>query len=293
VYCDFEWTKYAGVQANPSYTDLQSALSAFKNLASRDAGIYSAKGYTDQYLSRDTKWNNYKWWIANYGVTTPAMPYGVSAWEFWQFTDYLDGESLGINTKEGDGNYYHGTIEQFRAEYGLTEPQPPTQEDDMTPEQFNALISKMDEILAAIKAAPDVTPPPTNTVPSRVVTLRATVNKLVPTYDMPDVNSTKCLVYQTNTPKEGVPPAGHKGMPKEADLLQREIHLQNLFKEWAWIPKQVLKKASGTLYAFPDAGLQGQDIDQYPGMWVERKSLVTVTSQAWIDSLVAYLKAQW
>jgi hypothetical protein len=126
-----------------------------------------------------------------------------------------------------------------------------------------------------------------------VVTLRATVNKLVPTYDMPDVNSTKCLVYQTNTPKEGVPPAGHKGMPKEADLLQREIHLQNLFKEWAWIPKQVLKKASGTLYAFPDAGLQGQDIDQYPGMWVERKSLVTVTSQAWIDSLVAYLKAQW
>lgn len=126
IWVDFEWTKYNGVTANPYYTDLQAVLSAFKNLSGRDAGIYSAKGYTDQYLSRDQKWNNYKWWIGNYGVTSPAMPYGVTDWEFWQFTNYLDGKAMGTNTLEADGDYYRGTAEQFAAEYGgsVQEPEP-------------------------------------------------------------------------------------------------------------------------------------------------------------------------
>lgn len=300
VFIDFEWTTYNRKPSNPTSADLSAALNSYHTLSGREAGIYSAKGYTDDYLTHDSKWAKYKWWVANYGVTTPLMPYGISAWQFWQFTDNLDGKSLGINTLDGDGNYYWGTLEEFEQEFGLTHTEP--QEDDVTKEELIAALlpiySKMDEIILGVREiaerSGETTTPPVTTTPVRNVTLKGTNNRLVPSYDLPDINSTKCTIYQPNNqPKESVPPAGHKGMPKEPNLLEREIHARNLFKEWAWLPKQILKKANGNLYAFPDVGLQGQDVSEYPGMWVPRSSLLTSSPDAWIESIIADLRKQW
>jgi GH25 family lysozyme M1 (1,4-beta-N-acetylmuramidase) len=128
VWVDYESTKYAGQPANPNGTDLQSVTNSYKTLAGQAAGVYSSKGYTDSYPPINP--SQYRWWVANYGVTSPLMPHGVVAWIFWQFTSFLDGANLGINALEGDGNYYWGTKEQFNREFGLSNlpTQPPTGE---------------------------------------------------------------------------------------------------------------------------------------------------------------------
>lgn len=127
VFIDFEWTTYAGIQSDPAQSDLKLAEGKFRTLSGRKAGVYSAKGYTDQYLKTDLLyWDTLDWWIASYGSPFPVMPNGITRWKFWQFTSFLDGLSLGINTKEGDGNYYNGTIEQFNVEYPAQEIPPST-----------------------------------------------------------------------------------------------------------------------------------------------------------------------
>jgi GH25 family lysozyme M1 (1,4-beta-N-acetylmuramidase) len=129
VWIDYESTRYAGQPANPNGTDLQSVTNSFKVLAGQAAGVYSSRGYTDSYPPINP--SQYRWWVANYGVTSPLMPHGVLAWVFWQFTSFLDGANLGINALEGDGNYYHGDIEQFKEEFGLggvNLPPPPWEE---------------------------------------------------------------------------------------------------------------------------------------------------------------------
>ena len=130
VYIDFEWTKYNGVESNPTSADLKLALGKFKVLSGKNAGIYSAKGYTDQYLTVETAWNNYSWWVASYSGL--YMPQGISNYEFHQFSSYLDGKKLGINTLEGDGNYFVGTVQELYNKYGTPTPtEPPTGETKM------------------------------------------------------------------------------------------------------------------------------------------------------------------
>jgi len=138
--------------------------------------------------------------------------------------------------------------------------------------------------------------PPAEGIPVRKVGFLATVNKLTQTYDLPDVNGTKCQLWNNNVLNESVPERGYKGMPGESDLLQREAHTRNLFRVWAWLPRQIAQKASLKQYSHPDVGTNGADLGGNPnikGMWVERKMLTTATSDAWIEAIIAYLKIQW
>src|SRR3989304_9230832 len=66
--------------------------------------------------------------------------------------------------------------------------------------------------------------PPAEGIPVRKVGFIATENKLTQTYDLPDVNGTKCQLWNNNILNESVPEPGYKGMPKESDLIQREAH---------------------------------------------------------------------
>lgn len=122
VWIDFEWTTYNGVAANPTTGDLISALDKFQALSGRRVGIYSAKGYTDQYLVNFPNPDSEMWWIANYGVTAPALPRGVTRYKFWQFTNILDAIFYGSDPVNGakafDGDYYYGTMVQFNNEFG-------------------------------------------------------------------------------------------------------------------------------------------------------------------------------
>lgn len=60
-------------------------------------------------------------WIASYGFLPRATrPWG-DKWTLWQFTDLLDGIKFGVESKELDGNYFNGTLDDFNSYFGLNE----------------------------------------------------------------------------------------------------------------------------------------------------------------------------
>ena len=129
VSIDFEPTKYGGVQANPTEADLKDATARFEDGYGESPIIYSAKYYTDQYLSATFPVNSFRWWLAHYGVAIPYMPKGLLIYFSHQFTSNLDAVKYGSDgsSLSFDGNYFNGTPEQFNAEYGIVvQPPPPS-----------------------------------------------------------------------------------------------------------------------------------------------------------------------
>jgi lysozyme len=63
-------------------------------------------------------------WVAHYGVAKPN-PCGWIKWHFWQYTDRLDGAAYGMESKQLDGNYYSGTLDELRAWAGVDTQPPP------------------------------------------------------------------------------------------------------------------------------------------------------------------------
>jgi GH25 family lysozyme M1 (1,4-beta-N-acetylmuramidase) len=113
LFIDAEWTYYGGQPANPTAADLRLAHDLWKSRSGEKATTYTAAGYANQYLT-GFDWTREELWIANYGVTSPALPKGASAWTFWQFTNVLDGKALDpTGNSELDGNYFFGTEAEF------------------------------------------------------------------------------------------------------------------------------------------------------------------------------------
>ena len=132
IFIDAEWTKYAGLPANPSANDLRMAHDKLKPKINRVSHTYTAKGYADTYLI-GFDWSREPLWVANYGVNSPNLPTGAQGWHYWQFASTLDGHLLDSNgNAELDGNYYNGTHEQFKDEYNLGGTQPPPPGGDMS-----------------------------------------------------------------------------------------------------------------------------------------------------------------
>lgn len=52
-------------------------------------------------------------WLANYSKT-PANVYPWSKWDFWQFTDRLDGLAFGVESRMVDGDYFNGSLEELK-----------------------------------------------------------------------------------------------------------------------------------------------------------------------------------
>jgi len=72
-------------------------------------------------------------WIASYGLNPLyTEPWGDN-WTIWQFTDFLDGESYGAESKELDGNYFRGTLDEYKQFFKLDNIEVPTEEP--TPEE--------------------------------------------------------------------------------------------------------------------------------------------------------------
>lgn len=117
---DAEWTTYNGAAANPSGTDLRLAHDKYFALSNASATTYTAKGYADTYL-KGFDWTREPLWIANYGVTSPALPNGATTYQLWQFASTLDGWTLDpTGNQKLDGNYFNGTHAEFAARYGGT-----------------------------------------------------------------------------------------------------------------------------------------------------------------------------
>lgn len=122
VFVDVEWTTYGGVAANPTTADANAALDKFYILTGKKAMIYTAPGYSNQYLVGFNRYDYFGLWVAHYGVVNPLLPIGATTHRFHQFTSSLDGSIAPSENLSLDGNYYNGTKEQFMAEYGAVTP---------------------------------------------------------------------------------------------------------------------------------------------------------------------------
>lgn len=107
---DFEWTYWGGAQSNPSWADLDIYVTELLRLNVRKPLLYTAAGYANMFgqIPAALKDKFAGLWIANYGVSSPALPYGFVGWDFWQFSS--SGDALvyapnDVGKKEVDLNY--------------------------------------------------------------------------------------------------------------------------------------------------------------------------------------------
>ena len=117
-FIDFEWTKYGGQPDNPNASDLYGMLEYFKELNGWYPGIYTAKGYWDEYGNKESYWKDKTLWIANYFVSSPAIPEPWDTWTLWQYTPNGPAEEYGVDPdfqKGIDLNRFNGTREEYLA----------------------------------------------------------------------------------------------------------------------------------------------------------------------------------
>jgi lysozyme len=131
---DFEWTRYNGIAANPSYTDLELFVDEFIKLSGRKPCMYSAPGYLSPLgpIPRRLRDKLAYIVIASYYVDTPSYP----DWLFHQFTDLGDADSLApsdTGKKETDLIYFNGTLSALYRLAGLSTPIPPPQPEPEEP----------------------------------------------------------------------------------------------------------------------------------------------------------------
>lgn len=117
-FIDFEWTTYGGQPANPGASDLYGMLEYFNELNGRYPGIYTAKGYWDQYGNKESYWKDKILWVANYDVLSPAVPAPWTNWTLWQYTPSGPAQEYGVDPdfqKGIDLNRFNGTREEYLA----------------------------------------------------------------------------------------------------------------------------------------------------------------------------------
>ena len=117
-FIDFEWTKYNGQPANPGASDLYGMLEYFNQMNGHYPGIYTAIGYWNQYGNDEEYWKDKILWIANYGVSSPAIPAPWNRWTLWQYTRSGPAQEYGVDPDFQtaiDLNRFNGTREEYLA----------------------------------------------------------------------------------------------------------------------------------------------------------------------------------
>lgn len=127
---DFEWTKYAGIQANPNYSDLRKWLAPFVRISGVKPILYTAAGYVALFgsIPADILEMISGVWVASYGGTVPLLPKGITSWDVWQFS--ANGDALALapgnqGKRELDLNYM---TDAFYGRYAGGATPPPTGE---------------------------------------------------------------------------------------------------------------------------------------------------------------------
>ncbi len=85
---------------------VQSFMAEIHALTGRPGIIYTSPYFWEHTLGNPTNNLNCPLWIANYGVSSPAVPPAWSTWSFWQYTS--TGSCPGV-AGYCDLNYFHGT----------------------------------------------------------------------------------------------------------------------------------------------------------------------------------------
>jgi len=119
---DFEPTKYAGMQSNPNFSDLDKWVTEWLRLGNPEPILYSGKYYMDQYgrIGESLKSKIRSLFIAAYGTNNPGLPLGWLEYEYHQFSAEGDAQFI------APGNL--GKIELDLDYAARTIPQPPDTE---------------------------------------------------------------------------------------------------------------------------------------------------------------------
>ena len=92
--------------------------------------IYTAKYWWQDHVSRNTTWQLYSLWIAQYNaiIKQPALPIDWKDWLIWQWSadGNLRGAEFGAQSKSIDLNRFNGDEAAFLAWSGQVTPPPPT-----------------------------------------------------------------------------------------------------------------------------------------------------------------------
>jgi len=152
----------ADFERNPEFTPNRAAaeqwlrgfVTSLEALSGKTPMIYTGAFFWKDYSSQDSWWNRFPLWIASY-TTQEYMESNVEKltpwvkWTFWQYTDKGSGEKYGVESKQIDLNYFHGTKEDLLARYGAV----PKDEDDIhefvtdLQQRFDSLIQSLDDSL--------------------------------------------------------------------------------------------------------------------------------------------------
>lgn len=86
---------------------LRTFLSYVEQVDHRIPILYVAPAYWSEQGSNEISWRRYPLWIANYGVTSPAIPAPWNTWTFWQYTATGPGLEFGMESLGLDMDLYH------------------------------------------------------------------------------------------------------------------------------------------------------------------------------------------
>jgi lysozyme len=110
-----------GVSSSELETQMDAWLGEIQAKTGMTPMIYTSQGLWDGWsLSAHT---TYPLWVANWGVSTPALPSGWTGWTIWQTTDNY--AVAGMPGGNPDGDEFNGTVADLQA-YVNAQPTPGT-----------------------------------------------------------------------------------------------------------------------------------------------------------------------
>jgi GH25 family lysozyme M1 (1,4-beta-N-acetylmuramidase) len=117
-FCDMETLD--GVSASQATTNMAAWLAEIKLRTGLTAAIYSSKSFWAT-LNNPTGFSMNDLWVANWGVTSPALPPIWRDWNFWQYSS--SGTVPGVNGSPGvDVSVFNGTTTDVQAYAGMPVP---------------------------------------------------------------------------------------------------------------------------------------------------------------------------
>jgi GH25 family lysozyme M1 (1,4-beta-N-acetylmuramidase) len=109
-----------GVSASTAVANMHAWFDRIQSRTGITPAIYTSRRVWNL-LNNPTGFSMYDLWVANWGVSSPALPTQWKDWTFWQYTDA--GTVDGINGSPGvDLDRFHGTVADLRVYAGLAAP---------------------------------------------------------------------------------------------------------------------------------------------------------------------------
>lgn len=128
LWTDFEW--WSTIPSN-AFDILYRFLERLKILAPNNRiGIYTAKGFWDQYGTKDPYWLQYDLWLAHWNssppISTAEIPLPWKNVVLWQYSGHGDGKYYGMESNDVDLDYFMGTKEEFARAFNTQVGEPMT-----------------------------------------------------------------------------------------------------------------------------------------------------------------------